>query len=69
MSTDDTEHEMTAEAFVPLRAELTQHGLEATQQLDMAIKKWVCSCGKSWDESEREEAEEHLRLAREGHNE
>jgi len=58
---DETEHEITAEAFVPLETELTEHGLEATQQLDMAIQNWVCSCGMSWSKDEKEEAEEHLR--------
>lgn len=55
------DHNMTAEAFVPLKAELTNKGLEATQQLDLDIKKWVCSCGKKWDYDEKDGATEHLR--------
>lgn len=57
----DDSHEMRAEAMVPIKAEITEFGLEATQQLDLDINRWVCSCGESWDESERGGAEDHLR--------
>jgi len=57
----ETEHDMRAEAFVPLDAEITEYGLEATQQLDMDIRRWVCSCGQSW--TDKEEAERHLQSA------
>lgn len=62
----NTEHEMSAEAFVPLTAEITEYGLEATQQQDLDIRRWVCSCGESWDGNEREKAETHLRSVRTG---
>lgn len=57
----DTDHDMTAEAFVPADAEITEYGLEVTMQIDFCIERWVCSCGESWDGKNREDAEQHLR--------
>lgn len=68
MSSDDTNHEMQAEAHVPLDAEITEYGLEATQQLDMSIQRWICSCGESWDGDERDAAEGHLRSVAPGND-
>lgn len=59
--TDGTDHNMTAEAVVPLDADLTEQGLEATQPLDLAIRKWVCACGETWGYDETDQAEDHLR--------
>jgi len=61
-SSSSTEHDMEAEAFVPLDAEMGEYGLEAVQQLDMSIERWVCSCGQSWED--RASAEDHLRSVR-----
>jgi|AntDeeMinimDraft_4_1070355.scaffolds.fasta_scaffold03296_8 hypothetical protein len=58
---DETEHTITADAFVPTKVQIRNDTLEPYQQIDFVVKKWKCSCGASWDFDESEAPKEHLR--------